>query len=170
MFGGSIPKNFIPAIEKGFRESIQVGTLAGYPVIDISVNVYDGSYHPVDSSEMAFKLAANLAYRKAFEDGGSVLLEPIYMLTITVPDQYMGDIMGDISSRRGKIIGSEANGKLQVIKATAPLIEVQRYAIDLGSITGGRGSFSMEFDHYEEAPPRVVEEVVAKAKAEQAEQ
>ena len=170
VFGGSIPKNFIPAIEKGFRESIQVGTLAGYPVIDISVNVYDGSYHPVDSSEMAFKLAANLAYRKAFEDGGAVLLEPIYMLTITVPDQYMGDIMGDISSRRGKIIGSEAHGKIQVIKATAPLIEVQRYAIDLGSITGGRGSFSMEFDHYEEAPPRVVEEVVAKAKAEQAEQ
>ncbi len=169
VFGGSIPKNFIPAIEKGFRESIQVGTLAGYPVIDIGVNVYDGSYHPVDSSEMAFKLAANIAYKKAMEEAGVSLLEPIYVLTITVPDQYMGDIMGDISSRRGKILGSEAKGKLQIIKATAPYSEVQKYAIDLGAITGGRGTFVMEFDHYEDAPPRVVEEVVAKAKAEQQE-
>lgn len=167
VFGGSIPKNFIPAIEKGFRESIVHGTLAGYPVIDISVNVVDGSYHDVDSSELAFKLAASLAFKKAMEDGGVALLEPIYMLEISVPDNYMGDIMGDVSSKRGKIVGSEAKGKFQIIKALLPLSEAQRYAIDLSSITGGRGTFAMEFDHYEEAPPKVVEEVVAKAKAEQ---
>lgn len=163
---GRIPKNFIPAIEKGMRESIVKGTLAGYPVIDLGITVLDGSYHDVDSSELAFKLAANLAFKKAMEDGGVVLLEPIYNLTIIIPDSYMGDIMGDISSRRGRILGSEAKGKYQIIKAQAPLTEVQRYAIDLNSITGGRGSFEMEFDHYEEAPPRVTEEVVEKAKLE----
>lgn len=163
---GRIPKNFIPAIEKGMRESIVKGTLAGYPVIDIGITVLDGSYHDVDSSELAFKLAANIAFKKAMEDGGVSLLEPIYNLTIIIPDSYMGDIMGDISSRRGRILGSEAKGKYQIIKAQAPLAEVQRYAIDLNSITGGRGTFEMDFDHYEEAPPRVTDEVVEKAKLE----
>ncbi len=166
IFGGSIPKNYLPAIEKGWREAILEGRLAGFPVVDIHVNVDDGSYHAVDSSEMAFKMAANLAYRKAMEESTVVILEPIYKMTITVPDQYMGDIMGDISSKRGRILGSEVSAGTQVISAEAPLYEVQRYAIDLNQITGGRGSFFMEFDHYEIAPPKLSEEVIAKAKLE----
>jgi elongation factor G len=166
VFGGSIPKNYIPAIEKGWREAILEGRLAGFPVVDIHVNVDDGSYHPVDSSEMAFKMAANLAYRKSMEESKIVILEPIYKMTITVPEQYMGDIMGDISSKRGRILGSEVSGHNQIINAEAPLYEVQRYAIDLNQITGGRGNFFMEFDHYEIAPPKLSEDIVAKQKAE----
>lgn len=166
IFGGSIPKNYIPAIEKGWVEAIAEGRLAGFPVVDIHVNVDDGSYHSVDSSEMAFKMAANIAYRKSMEESRIVLLEPIYKMTITVPEQYMGDIMGDISSKRGKILGSEVSGDNQIINAEAPLVEVQRYAIDLNQITAGRGSFFMDFDHYEIAPPKLTEDVVAKQKAE----
>jgi elongation factor G len=166
IFGGAIPKNYIPAIEKGWNEAITEGRLAGFPVVDIHVNVDDGSYHSVDSSEMAFKMAANLAYRKAMEESKVVLLEPIYKLTITVPEEYMGDIMGDISSKRGKILGSEVSGSNQIIMAEAPLVEVQRYAIDLNQITAGRGSFFMVFDHYEIAPPKLTEDVVAKQQAE----
>lgn len=170
IFGGAIPKNYVPAIEKGWREALVEGKLAGFQVTDIGVNVYDGSYHAVDSSEMAFKMAANLAFRAAMDQANPVILEPIYNMTIIVPDQYMGDIMGDISSKRGRIMGSEASGKNQVIKAQAPLVEVQRYAIDLNQITQGRGTFSMEFDHYEIAPPKLQEDVIAAAQAEKEQQ
>ena len=166
IFGGSVPKNYIPAVEKGFREAMTEGILAGYPVTNIKVNLKDGSYHPVDSSEMAFKIAASLAFKKACEVAKPILLEPIMDVEIHVPDQYMGDIMGDMNSRRGRILGMEKDGNMQCIKANAPLAEMYRYAIDLRSMTQGRGSFTMEFARYEELPQNLAEKVIAAAKAE----
>ncbi len=166
IFGGSVPKNYIPAVEKGFRESLVEGVLAGYPVTNIKVNLKDGSYHPVDSSEMAFKIAASLAFKKACEVAKPILLEPIMEVDIHVPDQFMGDIMGDMNSKRGRILGMEKLGKIQSIKATAPLSEMYRYAIDLRSMTQGRGSFTMKFSRYEELPAMLADKVIAQAKAE----
>lgn len=170
IFGGAVPKNYIPAVEKGIRESMEEGILAGYPVVDFKVNLYDGSYHPVDSSEMAFKIAASLAFKKGMEQAKPVLLEPIANVEVTVPDAYMGDIIGDINSKRGRVIGMEPKDGMQVVKAQVPLAEMFSYAVDLRSITQGRGSFKMEFSHYEEAPERVAQEVIAKTKAAKAQE
>jgi len=166
IFGGSVPKQYIPAVEKGLREAMQEGILAGYPVSNIKVTLVDGSYHPVDSSEMAFKIATNIAFRKACEQAKPILLEPSMEVEIRVPDQFMGDIMGDMNSRRGRIMGMEKEGKIQVIRAQAPLSEMSRYAIDLKSITQGRGKFSMTFSRYEEVPQMIADKVIAAAKAE----
>lgn len=170
IFGGSVPRQYIPAVEKGLREAMETGILAGYPVVDIKASLYDGSYHNVDSSEMAFKIAAHLAFKKGVEQAKPVLLEPVMYVEVTVPDQFMGDIMGDMNSRRGRILGMEPNNGVQVIKASVPMAEMLKYAIDLRSMTQGRGSFSMKFDHYEEVPAHIADQVVAAAKAEKAEE
>ena len=166
VFGGSVPRQYYPAVEKGVREAMQEGILAGYPVTNIKVNLQDGSYHPVDSSEMAFKIASHLAFRKACEMAKPVLLEPMMNIEIRVPDHFMGDIMSDMNTKRGRILGMEKDGKVQLIKAHAPLSEMYRYAIDLKSITQGRGNFSMTFDRYEEMPLMLAEKIIAAHKAE----
>jgi len=164
IFGGSVPRQFIPAVEKGLREVLPEGIQAGYPATNIRATLYDGSYHPVDSSEMAFKIAAGLAFKKGCMEANPIIMEPIMKMEITVPEQFMGDIMGDLNKNRGKILGMEANGHLQVIRALAPLAEVQRYAIDLRSMTQGRGLFAMEFDHHEEVPAHLAETIIEAAK------
>ena len=166
IFGGSVPKNYIPAVEKGFREAMEEGILAGYPVTNIKVNLKDGSYHPVDSSEMAFKIAASLAFKQGCEKAKPILLEPFMDVEVHVPDQFMGDIMGDMNTRRGRVLGMEKSGNIQCIKAQAPLSEMYTYAIDLRSMTQGRGSFTMKFFDYEELPQNLTDKVVAAAKAE----
>jgi elongation factor G len=164
--GGVIPRQFIPAIEKGVRELLPQGILAGYPIVDVRVQVYDGSYHDVDSSEMSFKIAASLGFRKAFEQCKPVLLEPIMLLTVTVPDESMGDVIGDLNSRRGRVLGAEPKGGgAQVIRANVPLAEILRYAPDLRSMTSGRGDFEMELVRYEEVPGHIAERLVKEAAA-----
>ncbi|NLZ38785.1 MAG: elongation factor G [Firmicutes bacterium] len=170
IFGGAVPRQYIPAVEKGLREALEEGVLAGYPVVNIKATLYDGSYHSVDSSEMAFKIAAHLAFKKGMEQANPVLLEPIMYVEVTVPEQFMGDIMGDMNSRRGRILGMEPSNGKQVIKAHVPQAEMLKYAIDLRSMTQGRGSFTMKFDHYEEVPAHIAEQVIAEAKARQAEE
>lgn len=170
IFGGSVPRQYIPAVEKGLRESLETGILAGYPVVDIKASLYDGSYHNVDSSEMAFKIAAHLAFKKGLEQARPVLLEPVMYVEVVVPDQFMGDIMGDMNSRRGRILGMEPSGGVQKIKASVPMSEMLKYAIDLRSMTQGRGTFSMKFDHYEEVPAHIADQVIAAAKAEKEEE
>jgi len=165
--GGAIPHNFIPAVEKGLSEAIQRGVLAGYPATDFRAVLYDGKYHPVDSSEIAFKTAASLGFKKAMEEANPVLLEPIMQLAITVPEEFMGDVLGDLNSKRARVMGMEQSGGLSVITAQAPLGEIQRYATDLRSMTQGRGYFTMEFDHYEEVPDHIAQEVIARARAEE---
>ncbi len=164
IFGGAVPRQYIPAVEKGLREAMVEGVLAGYPVTGLKATLYDGSYHPVDSSEMAFKIAASLAFKKGCTEANPILLEPIMRLEVTVPEQFMGDIMGDLNKKRGRIQGMESRGHFQVIKATAPLAELQKYAIDLRSMTQGRGLFTMEFDHYEEVPGNIAEAIIEEAK------
>jgi len=164
IFGGAVPRNYIPAVEKGLREILDDGPLAGYPVEGVKVSLFDGSYHPVDSSEMAFKIAAGLAFRKGFLDANPVLLEPIMNVEITVPEAFMGDVMGDLNKKRGRILGMEPRGGMQVIKAQVPMAEMFKYAIDLRSMTQGRGSFTSEFSHYEEVPTQIAEQVIAEAK------
>lgn len=165
LFGGSVPKSYVPAVEKGLRESMENGVLAGYPVTHIKAVLYDGSYHDVDSSEMAFKLAANLAFKKGMEEAKPVLLEPVMKLDIYVPEEYMGDIMGDINKKRGRVLGMEPykNNK-QIIHAEAPQAETFKYAIDLKAMTQGRGYFEMEFVRYEEVPANMSEKIIAEAK------
>ena len=164
--GGSIPKTYIPAVEKGVREAAERGILAGFPCVDFKVTVDDGSYHSVDSSEMAFKIAGSLAFKKAAEEAKPVLLEPIMKVTVTAPDDFMGDIMGDLNSRRGRVLGMDSAGKNQVINAHVPLSEFLTYAPDLNSITGGRGMFTMEFSHYDEVPAQLAEKVIEEANKE----
>lgn len=166
IFGGSVPKQYIPAVEKGMREAMVEGVLAGFPATNIRITLVDGSYHDVDSSEMAFKIAANMAFKKACEQAKPILLEPIMDVEILVPDQFMGDIMGDMNTKRGRILGMEQKGNRQMIHAQAPVSEMHRYAIDLKSITQGRGKFSMQFNRYEEVPANIAEKVIAAAKAE----
>ena len=164
IFGGSVPKSYIPAVEKGLKDSMQKGILAGYPVTNIKAVLYDGSYHDVDSSEMAFKMAAGLAFKKGMEEAQPILLEPIMKLVITVPEEYMGDVMGDINKRRGKILGMEPDGKgRQVIFAEAPQSETFKYAIDLRSMTQGRGFFEMELERYSEVPQQLASKIIAEA-------
>jgi elongation factor G len=158
--GGAIPKTYIPAVEKGVVEAAQRGVLAGFPLVDFKVNLDDGSYHAVDSSEMAFKIAGSLAFKKAAQDAAPTLLEPIMTVAITTPDEFMGDIMGDLNSRRGRVLGMDAKGKYQIINAQVPMSEFLTYAIDLRSITGGRGTFSMEFSHYDEVPSQMAQKVI----------
>lgn len=167
--GGAIPTKFIPAVEKGVVEALVKGPVAHYPVVDVKVIVHFGSYHDVDSSEMAFKIAAAQAFKKGFLDAKPVLLEPIYEIEVTVPETFMGDVMGDISSRRGKISGMDNNGKMQVIKATVPLSELHDYATKLRSITQGRGIFRRKFSHYEEVPKEVETKIIAEAQKEKEE-
>ena len=158
--GGSIPKTYIPAVEKGVVEAAARGMIAGFPCVDFRVTVDDGTFHSVDSSEMAFKIAGSIAFKNAVIEAKPVLLEPIMKIAIKTPDEFMGDIMGDLSSRRGKVGGMDTEGKYQVINATVPLSEFQTYAPDLRSITGGRGTFSMEFSHYDEVPSQISEKVI----------
>ncbi|OIQ51314.1 Elongation factor G [Pseudodesulfovibrio hydrargyri] len=159
--GGSIPRQFIPAVDKGIQETAARGVLAGYPVIDFQVTLYDGSYHNVDSSEMAFKVAGSLAFKKACEKAKMALLEPIMLVTVAVPDSFMGDVIGDLSSRRGKVLGSDSQAGITEVKAHVPMAEMLRYAPDLNSMTGGQGTFFMEFAAYEECPPQETEKVIA---------
>jgi len=163
--GGSVPRNYIPAVEKGIREALGEGLLAGFPVVNVRVNLYDGSYHPVDSSEMAFKIAASQAFKKGALGAKPVLLEPVVNLKITVPDAAMGDVMGDINSqRRGRVLGMDQLGNgFTVVEAQAPLAEVQRYATDLRSMTQGRGIFTMEMAHYEPVPQNIADHIIEQA-------
>jgi len=160
IFGGSIPKQYIPAIEKGVKEAMGSGMLAGFSVADIGVAVVDGSYHPVDSSEMAFKIAGSMALKKALEQGNSILLEPIEKITVLVDEQYMGDVIGDLNSKRGKVLGMKIENNKQIIEALVPLAEILNYANDLNSITQGTGEFTMEFSHYEQVPPKIADKII----------
>jgi elongation factor G len=166
--GGTVPKNFIPAVEKGLNEAVPEGIQARYPIVDVKVSLCDGSYHAVDSSEMAFKIAASMALKKGLADGSPVLLEPIVKMKVTVPDNFTGDIMSDLNGKRGRVSGMNPQGGWNTIEATAPLSEVQRYAIDLRAITQGRGIFEIEFSHYEEVPSHVTQKIVAAREAEKA--
>ena len=158
--GGAIPRNYIPAVEKGVVEAIERGVLAGYNVVDTRVTVYDGSYHPVDSSEMAFHMAGSQAFQKAFMSARPILLEPIYRVTVTVPEKYMGDVMGDLNGRRGRIQGMDPEGSFQVIRAEVPLAELYKYSTSLRSMTQGTGDYTMEFDHYEPVPADLTRKIV----------
>ncbi len=164
--GGSVPKNFIPAVEKGVRESLQEGILAGFPVVDVKAILYDGSYHPVDSNEMSFKIAASMGFKKAATDARPVLLEPVMEMAITVPDVYTGDIIGDLNGKRAQVLGMIPEDGFTTIQARAPYAEVRRYATDLRSLTGARGKFTMKFSGYEEVPAHVAQQVIAEAKKE----
>lgn len=163
IFGGSVPRQYIPAVEKGVRETMEEGVLAGYPVVDVQVALTDGSYHNVDSSEMAFKIASSMAFKKGFLSARPVLLEPIMNVEVTVPEQYMGDIIGDLNKKRGRILGMEPKGSFQIVRATVPLSEMFRYATDLRSMTQGRASFMMTPAQYEEVPGHIADQIIAAA-------
>ena len=165
IFGGSIPKNYIPAVEKGIIEAAQNGFLAGYPMVDFRVVLYDGSYHDVDSSELSFKLAARKAFRNAMQEAKPVLLEPIMNVEIQAPVEYAGDLMGDLNGRRGRIAGMDTKGPTQIVRAKVPMAEMLNYSNDLTSMTQGRASFTMEFDHYDFVPALQAEKIIAAAKA-----
>ena len=166
VFGGSVPKNFFPAVEKGLREAVLHGPLAGYPLVNLKATLYDGSYHPVDSSEIAFKTAAQLSYKAAMPEANPILLEPVGELKVTIPDSYMGDVMGDITKRRGRVMGMNPDGEgNQILEAEVPMAEMGSYAIDLRSMTQSRGSFTFHFVRYEEATPQAQEKAIAEAKA-----
>ncbi len=163
IFGGAIPRNFIPSVEKGLQEARKKGVLAGYPTVDFKAILYDGSYHDVDSSDIAFKIAASKAYKKGIREAKPTLLEPIMNVEVYTPETYMGDIMGNLNGRRGKVQGMEQKGSMRVLKAQVPMSEMLDFEPTLTSITGGRGSFLMEFSHYEEAPSHIQQKIVAEA-------
>jgi elongation factor G len=162
--GMNVPRNFVPAVEKGIAEAMQSGVLAGYPVVDVKVRFYDGKSHEVDSSEMAFKIAAIMAFKKGVQEANPVLLEPIMKVEVTAPDENVGDVIGDLNSRRGRVLGVEGRGNYQVIQANVPMSEMLKYAPDLNSKTGGRGTFTMEFSHYEEVPAQLTDKIIAQVK------
>lgn len=162
--GGVVPRNFIPAVEKGLRECIEKGVLAGYPVVGLKATLHDGSYHPVDSSEMAFKMATSIAYKKGLEQAKAILLEPIMHVEIFVPDEYMGDVIGDINKRRGRVLGMEPDGNLQKIIAEVPLSEMFKYSTDLRSMTQARGSFTSEIERYEEVPEGEAKKIIEESR------
>ncbi|MCK9217419.1 MAG: elongation factor G [Firmicutes bacterium] len=164
--GGVVPRQYIPAVEKGLKESLEEGVLAGYPVVNIKCTLYDGSFHPVDSAELPFKIAASLSYKKGMASAEPVLLEPIYYIEVTVPDQYMGDVIGDLNKKRGRVLGMEPSGKYQKVTAEAPLAELFKYATDLRSMTQARGEFTMEFVRYEEVPAQIAQKVIEAVNAE----
>jgi elongation factor G len=165
VFGGAIPKNYIPAVEKGIVETAERGYLAGYPMVDFKVTVYDGSYHDVDSSELSFKLAARKAFRNAMATAKPALLEPIMNVEVQAPVEFAGDLMGDLNGRRGRISGMDTQGGTQTIRASVPMAEMLNYQNDLTSMTQGRASFSMEFDHYDYVPQPQADKIIAAAKA-----
>jgi elongation factor G len=164
IFGGSVPRNYIPAVEKGLKDARSKGYLAGYPMVDFRAILYDGKYHPVDSSDLAFQIAASLAFKAGMEQAKPVLLEPIMNVEIFAPQQFMGDVMGNLSSKRGKPQGSEQIGDMVNIRAQVPMAEMLTYQNDLNSITGGQGSFSMELSHYEEVPAHIGEKIIEEKK------
>ncbi|MBO5101567.1 MAG: elongation factor G, partial [Clostridia bacterium] len=164
VFGGAVPKNFFPAVEQGLREAMQKGVLAGYPVVKLAANLYDGSYHDVDSNEISFKLAANIAYRDGLPQAQPVLLEPVGELKVTVPENYVGDVMGDLNKRRGRVMGIEPADDSQVVLAEVPFAEMTDYVISLRAATQGRGRFDFEFIRYDEVPQSITEKIVAEAK------
>jgi elongation factor G len=166
LVGMNVPRNFVPAVEKGVVEAMQSGVLGGYPVVDVKVRFYDGKSHEVDSSEMAFKLAAIMAFKRGVQEANPVLLEPIMKVEVTVPEDTIGDVIGDLNSRRGRVLGVESKGNYQVIQANVPMSEMLKYAPDLNSKTGGRGTFAMEFSHYEDVPAQLSEKIIAQAKKE----
>jgi elongation factor G len=166
IFGGSIPRNYVPAVEKGVKEALVDGVVAGFPLIDVKVTVYDGSFHPVDSSDMAFKIAASMAFKKVAGDAQPIILEPVMNVEIQVPEAYMGDVIGDLNSKRGRILGMDSEGNSQLVKAHVPLSEIGRYASELRSITHGQGSYRMEFFSYEQVPPQVTEKIVKERQSE----
>jgi elongation factor G len=161
--GGVVPSKFIPAVEKGVREAMEEGILAGYKVVDLRAAIHDGSYHDVDSSDMAFKIAGSMAFKKCFADAKPVLLEPIVNVTVIVPDDNLGDVMGDLSGKRGKILGIDARGRSQVVKAQVPLAEMYKYSTTLRSMTQGRGMYEIEFSHYEEVPRETAQKIIDEA-------
>jgi Translation elongation factors (GTPases) len=158
--GGVVPGRFIPAVEKGVIDTMEKGVISGNKVVDVRVTLHFGSYHDVDSDEMSFKIAGSMCFRKGFQESKPVLLEPIYMIEIKIPEEYMGDVMGDISSRRGKISGMDSNGNYQLIKAYVPLAEMYKYSSQLRSLTQGRGTHKLTFDHYEEVPKEVENKII----------
>lgn len=166
IYAGAVPAKYLPSVEKGVLETMANGILAGYPVVDVKATIYDGSYHEVDSSDIAFKIAGSLAFKAAAEKAGLVLLEPIMNVEVTVPEQYLGDAIGDLNARRGRILGVEAQGSLQVIKAQVPQAEMHKYSTTLRSMTQGRGYFSMKFSHYEEVPKEIAAKIIEEAKRE----
>ncbi|MPM47467.1 Elongation factor G [bioreactor metagenome] len=171
IFGGAVPRQYIPAVEKGVREALNGGILAGYPMVDVKVTLYDGSYHTVDSSEMAFKIASSGALRKGALQAKPVLLEPVYNVEVNVPETFMGDVIGDLNGKRGRVLGMEPVGKgLSLVKAQVPFSEMFRYTVDLRSITQGRGSYDMNFSHYEEVPQRIADTIIASAKKDKTEE
>jgi elongation factor G len=161
--GGAIPKQYIPAVEKGIVEAMEIGALAGYPVVDMKVTLYDGTYHTVDSSEMAFKIAASLGFKKGMIQAEPVLLEPIMTMEVIVPEDCLGDVIGDLNAKRGRVLGVDPGPTNQTIKINIPMAEVLTYASGLRSMTGGRGGFTMEFSHYEEVPAHLAEKIIAEA-------
>jgi elongation factor G len=159
--GGAIPREYIPAVEKGVREALESGVIAGYPIVDVKVELIDGSYHEVDSSEMAFKMAGSMAFKEGVQKGGPVLLEPMMQVEIIAPDEFTGDIMGNLAARRANIQGMEPRaGNAQAVHAMVPLAEMFGYATELRSMTQGRGVFTMEFDHYAQVSPNIADEIV----------
>ena len=168
IIGGSIPKEFIKPIDMGIREAMTTGVLAGYPMDDVKVELYDGSYHDVDSNEMAFKIAGSMGFKEGFRNAKPVLLEPVMAVEVTVPEDYMGTIIGDLNSRRGRIEGMEMVGNTQAIRATVPLSTMFGYATHMRGATQGRANYSMQFKQYEEAPRSVSEEIIAKVQGKEA--
>jgi elongation factor G len=166
IFGGAIPRNFIPSVEKGVRDCMKRGILAGYPVVDLKITLYDGSYHDVDSSDMAFQIAASMGLQKGFMEAKPCLLEPVMNVEITAPAEGAGDVIGDMNGRRGRIVGMEPDGDVVSVRAQVPMSEMLTYESTLRSMTGGRGGYSMEFSHYEELPSQLAEKVVAAHRAE----
>src|SRR5215468_6583474 len=166
IFGGAVPRNFIPSVEKGVRECMKRGIYAGYPVVDLKITLYDGSYHDVDSSDMAFQIAASLGLQKGVVDAHPILLEPVMNVEVTAPSDNAGDVIGDLNGRRGRIVGMEPEGEVVSVRAQAPMAEMLTYESSLRSMTGGRGGYSMEFSHYEEVPAHLAEKIVTAAKAE----
>ena len=166
IFGGAVPRNFIPSVEKGVRDCMKKGILAGYPIVDMKVTLYDGSYHDVDSSDMAFQIAASMGLQKVFMEAHPVLLEPVMNVEVTTPAEHAGDVIGDLNSRRGRIVGMEPAGETAVVRASVPMSEMLTYEPSLRSMTGGRGAYSMEFSHYEEVPSFIADKVVKEAKTE----
>ncbi len=164
--GMNVPRSFVPAVEKGLNEAKEMGVRAGYPVVDFKVRFYDGKSHDVDSSEMAFKIAASMCFKKGVAEAQPTLLEPIMEVEVTVPDEYMGDVIGDLNSRRGRVLGMDSKGRNQIVRAHVPMSEVLKYAPDLRSKTGGRGMFTMKHSHYDEVPSHLQEKLVAEAQKE----
>ena len=164
--GGAVPRTYIPAVDKGIQESIRKGSVAGFPVQDVRVTLYDGQHHAVDSSEMAFKIAGSMGFKNAMKEAKPVLLEPIVKMEISVPDECVGDVIGDMNSRRGKVLGMDPQGNAQVVNVHVPMSEVLKYAPELRSMTSDRGMFTLEFSHYEEVPGQMAEKIVAELQTE----